>query len=75
VIIILMKWNLIWRKTRVKISHFQLSRKVSLLPVAVKCNAQQSSDAQVIPLQSLGIVDVEENEILAHALANISQSD
>ena len=38
------------------------------------------TDADVIPLQSLGVVDVgaidiEENEILAHALANVSQND
>jgi hypothetical protein len=36
--------------------------------------------AEVVPLQSLGVVDVsanniEDNEILAHALSNVSQCD
>ncbi len=38
------------------------------------------ADAQSIPLHFLGVVDiavteVNENEVLAHALANVSQSD
>lgn len=38
------------------------------------------TDAETIPLQSLGVVDVAatevtENEILAHALANVTQAD
>ena len=46
----------------------------------LNCKTYVVSDAEVIPLQSLGVVDVagtevKENEILAHALANVSQPE
>lgn len=48
-----------------------------LLPFNFLC---QEIDANAVPLQSLGVVDVvatdiNNNEILAHALANVSQSE
>ena len=46
----------------------------------LNCKTYVVSDAEVIPLQSLGVVnvagtEVKENEILAHALANVSQPE
>ena len=65
------------------ISHLQSNKKVRPLTVEIKSGTHCSdtfSDPEIIPLQSLGVVDVaandiEENQVLAHALTNVSQRD
>jgi hypothetical protein len=69
-----MNW---WRKTRQCAGTIV---KVNLFIGSFTTESYLLAEAEVVPLQSLGVVDVAangitENEVLAHALANISQSE